>query len=88
MEVRMHGESTNEDQGAQYEALVKSGDAVATPDDAVWVVNEVAGEVLEVVAAERADDGLVYVDPYEQTVTSVPTALARKVADARSVRRP
>lgn len=83
----MHDESTP-DPGEQYAALIKPGDAIATPDDAVWVVTALAGESLEVVAAERAEDGLVYVDPYEQTVTSVLKALARKVADARSVRRP
>ena len=84
----MHDDPTNPDQGEQYAALIKPGDAVATPDDEVWVVTEVAGDELHVVAASRGDDGLVYVDPYEQTVTSVPKALARKVADARSVRRP
>jgi hypothetical protein len=84
----MHDDSTPPDQGEQYAALIKPGDAVATPDDAVWVVNAVDGASLDVVAAEHADDGLVYVDPYEQIVTSVPTALARKVADARFVRRP
>ncbi len=84
----MHDDPTPPDQGEQYVALIKPGDAIATPDDAVWVVERIAGDELEVIAASRGDDGLVYVDPYEQTVTSVPTALARKVADARSVRRP
>lgn len=84
----MHDDPTPPDPGEQYRSLIKPGDAVATPDDEVWVVTEVAGDELRVTAASRGDDGLVYVDPYEQVTTSVPTALVTKVADARQVRRP
>lgn len=84
----MHDESTPDDRERQYAELIKPGDAVATPDDELWVVERVAGDEIELIAAERRDDGLVYVDPYELARTSVPRALTRKVADARSVRRP
>ena len=84
----MHDESTPPGQGEQYAALVKIGDAVTTPDDEVWVVTGfVTFNVLELVAASRGDDGLVYVDPYEQTTTTLPRELIAKVADARKVRR-
>jgi hypothetical protein len=75
-------------QGEQYAALVKIGDAVTTPDDEVWVVTGfVTFDALELIAASRGDDGLVFVDPYEQTKTTLPRELVAKVADARRVRR-
>lgn len=83
----MHAESTPPDRGAQYAALIKPGDAVATPDDEVWVVLETFPAALRVIAAGRGADGLVYVDPYEQTDTTLPRELVVKVADARKVRR-
>lgn len=84
----MHDESIPPDPGGLYAALVKIGDAVATPDGEVWVVTGfVTLSVLELVAASRGDGGLVYVDPYEQTKTTLPRELVVKVADARKVRR-
>ena len=84
----MHDESISPDQGELYAALVKIGDAVSTPDGEVWVVTGfAAADVLELIAASRGDGGLVYVDPYEQTKTSLPRDLVVKVADARKVRR-
>jgi hypothetical protein len=83
----MRDESTP-DPGGLYAALIKIGDAVATPDDEVWVVTGIVGfNEYELVAASRGDDGLVYVDPYEQTKTALPRELISKVADARKVRR-
>lgn len=79
----MQDESTKD----EYAALIKPGDAVQTPDGQVWVVEAVADELL-LVAASQHEDGLVYVDPYEQIRTSVPKAFVSKVADARMVRRP
>lgn len=83
----MQAESIPPEKGAQYAALIKPGDAVATPDDEVWVVLEVLGGALRVIAAGRGEDGLVRVEPYEQTETVLPRELVVKVADARRVRR-
>jgi hypothetical protein len=81
-------DQSTEDRGEQYAALIKPGDAVETPDEALWVVETVSGADLHVIAATRGDDELVYVDPYEATRTTLPRELAAKVADARQVRRP
>ncbi|HEY5113686.1 MAG TPA: hypothetical protein VIJ45_06205 [Coriobacteriia bacterium] len=76
------------DREDEYAALIKPGDAVETPDGEIWVVEAVMSEDLDVVAAYRDAAGLIYADVYEPTHTTIPTALARKVADARQVRRP
>ena len=71
-----------------YAALIKPGDAVETPDGEIWVVASVLAEDLDVMSAYRDALGLVYADVYEPTRTTIPKQLARKVADARQVRRP
>jgi hypothetical protein len=71
----------------EYEALVKPGDAVETPDGELWVVTEVLLEQLALVSAYRGADGRICADVYEATRTVVPAELATKVADARQVRR-
>ena len=76
------------DREDEYAALVKPGDAVETPDGEIWVVAAVMPDDLVLVSAYRDATGLIYADVYEATHTTIPTALARKVADARSVRRP
>ena len=76
------------DREDEYAALIKPGDAVETPDGEIWVVEAVMPADLVLVSAYRDATGLVYADVYEQTRTTIPTALARKVADARQVRRP
>lgn len=83
-------ESSNQRDGRAdaYEALIKRGDAVETPDGEVWVVEQVFGEALEVVSAHREQGDVIRVDLYhEATKTSLPRELVRKVADARQVRR-
>lgn len=81
-------DSTPPDPEEQYAALIKVGDAVETPDEAPWVVEAVRPGDLDVISAYRDAAGLVYADRYEATHTTIPTTLARKVADARLVRRP
>ena len=76
------------DREDEYAALIKPGDAVETPDGEIWVVEAVRAEDLEVMSAYRDATGLVYADVYEATRTTIPKQLARKDADARSVRRP
>lgn len=76
------------DREDEYAALIKPGDAVETPDGEIWVVEVITAKALDVASAYRDATGLVYADVYEATHTTIPTALARKVADARSVRRP
>lgn len=71
-----------------YAALVKPGDAVQTPDDALWVVEHVAAEELAVVSAYRDSAGQICADVYEPVRTTIPKELTSKVADARLVRRP
>jgi len=82
-------QSTNQppDGAEAYERLVKFGDAVETPDGELWVVEAVLADELVLVSAYRDAVGLVYADPYEATHTVIPRKLARKVADARAVRR-
>ena len=73
-----------------YAALIKLGDAVETPDDALWVVTDVGfGEapMLTLASAYRDAAGRIYADAYEVATTSVPRDLVTKVADARRVRR-
>ena len=76
------------DREDEYAALVKPGDAVETPDGELWVVDVVGEKDLSVTSAYRDAEGLIYVDVYELTTTTIPTPLAHKVADARQVRRP
>lgn len=71
-----------------YAALVKPGDAIETPDEALWVVEHVGSEELAVVSAHRDSSGQICAEAFEATRTTIPTVLARKVADARQVRRP
>lgn len=76
------------DQEDKYAALIKPGDAVETPDGEIWVVAEVMPDDLVLVSAYTDATGLVYADVYEATRTTIPRALAHKVADARQVRWP
>lgn len=76
------------DREDEYAALIKPGDAVETPDGQIWVVEEVHESELALVSAYRVAVDLIYADVYEQTRTTIPRALAHKVADARQVRRP
>lgn len=78
----------DEDRQDEYAALVKPGDAVETPDGALWVVTLVAESDLGVSSAFTDSAGQICVDIYEPTTTTIPKQLARKVADARQVRRP
>jgi hypothetical protein len=78
----------DEDRQDEYAALIKPGDAVETPDGALWVVALVADRNLEVTSAFTDSDGQICADVYEPTATTIPKQLARKVADARQVRRP
>ena len=79
---------TPPDSADAYAALIKPGDAVETPDGELWVVDVVGKETLSVTSAYRDALGLIYADVYELTRTTIPTPLAHKVADARSVRQP
>jgi len=76
------------DREDEYAALIKPGDAVETPDGEIWVVETVTDRDLFVTSAYRDSAGQIYADAYEPTRTTIPTTLARKVADARQVRRP
>ena len=76
------------DREDEYAALIKPGDAVETPDGEIWVVAAVLEKDLDVMSAYRDATGLIYADAYEPTRTIIPAELARKVADARQVRRP
>ena len=76
------------DREDEYAALVKPGDAVETPDGEIWVVEAVTPQDLAVTSAYRDSSGQIYADVYEPTTTTIPQQLARKVADARQVRRP
>ena len=71
-----------------YAALIKPGDAVETPDGALWVVTVVAENDLGVTSAFTDSAGQICADVYEPVTTTIPRQLARKVADARQVRRP
>lgn len=88
----MCAESSNEQnrQTEAYAALIKPGDAVETPDGALWVVEAIASTetpMLALTSAYRSSDGRIYADAYDATHTSVPRELVTKVADARQVRR-
>lgn len=73
-----------------YQALIKVGDAVETPDGELWVVLD-AGfgkrPVVSLTSAFRGGGGRIYADSYDAATTSVPRELVTKVADARRVRR-
>jgi len=74
----------------EYAAMIKPGDAVETPDGALWVVDGRAGPSrYALVSAYRgAVDGIVYRDRENDVVTTiVPAAHVTKIADARQVRR-
>ena len=71
-----------------YAALIKVGDAIETPDGELWVVLAVLEAELSLVSAYRDSVGQICADVYEQTHTIIPREHARKVADARQVRRP
>jgi hypothetical protein len=70
-----------------YQALIKPGDAIETPDGEFWIVTEVLLETLALTSAYRAADGQICADVHEATRTVVPAEMATKVADARQVRR-
>ena len=76
------------DREDEYAALIKPGDAVETPDGEIWVVEAVTPQDLAVTSAYHDSAGQIYADVYEPTTTTIPKQLARKLADARSVRRP
>jgi hypothetical protein len=71
-----------------YAELIKPGDAVETPDGQLWVVEKVADRDLFVTSAFADSAGQICLEIYEPTTTTIPKQLARKVADARSMRRP
>jgi hypothetical protein len=77
------GRKTEQD----YQALIKPGDAVETPDGELWVVTEVLAEALALTSAYRDQEGRICADVYEATHTVVTADMAIKVADARQVRR-
>jgi len=79
---------TPPDNAEIYDALIKPGDAVETPDGALWVVELVGDQNLGVTSAFTDSAGQICVDIYEPTTTTIPKQLAHKVADARRVRRP
>lgn len=79
-------DSTGSERRKDYDELIKVGDAVETPDGALWVVEKAPG-ALSPISAYRGRDELVFVDKYEATRTVVPAELVTKVADARRVRR-
>lgn len=76
------------DREDEYAALIKLGDAVETPDGQLWVVELVGEQDLGVTSAFTDGAGQICVDTYEPTTTTLPKQFARKVADARQVRRP
>jgi len=87
----MHDESTSSQDGRarEYAAMIKPGDAVETPDGAVWVVEYQTATGYALTSAYRgASDGAVYRDRENEVVTTiVPAAHVTKIADARQVRR-
>ncbi len=88
MEDSMPTPPPDHDREDEYAALIKPGDAIETPDGEIWVVAAVTSQDLAVASAYRDSTGQIYADVYEPTTTTLPKQLARKVADARSVRRP
>lgn len=80
----MHDESTG---WMGYEAHLKPGDAVTTPDGALWVVDKMRRGKLALVSATREDEGAPVIedDHLTATFTTVPKAMATKVADATDV---
>lgn len=83
-------ESSESTRRNAYNALIKPGDAVKTPDGELWVVEEAGFSeepLLALVSAYRCSDGRICADVYEASRTSVPRELVAKVADARQVRR-
>lgn len=82
-------DSTDSPTGREhYAGHIKVGDAVATPDDALWVVEEIDGEEYRLLSAyHSAKAAWIYADRYEPTRTIVPASFLTKVADARRVRR-
>ena len=80
----MHDESTS---WLGYEAHIKPGDAVITPDGALWVVDGKRGAKFDLVSATREDQSgpVVEDDHLTATQTAVPKAMVTKVADATDV---
>jgi len=79
-------DSSRQPQEAPYQALIKPGDAVETPDGELWVVlGALPDELLQLVSAYRAQDGRIWADAYEPTRTVLAVGLVAKVADARQV---
>ncbi len=80
----MHDESTS---WLDYEAHIKTGDAVITPDGRLWVVDSKRGSRFDLVSATReSEDAPVIEDDHlVATQTIVPKAMVTKVADARDV---
>jgi hypothetical protein len=84
---RMDDSSSTPGRKNAYDALIKPGDAITTPDEALWVVEKIEGLDLGVISAYRDSTGQICADVYEPTRTVIPKELAYKVADARQVRR-
>ncbi len=81
-------ESTNRpDRKNAYEALIKPGDAVETPDGEIWIVEGAELDQLTLVSAYKDSDGVIYAERYETVHTSLPREHVTKIADARRVRR-
>jgi hypothetical protein len=80
----MHDESTS---WIGYEAHIKVGDAVVTPDGELWVIDEMRRGKLALVSASRedAEAPVIEDDHLVATKTIVPKAMVTKVADARNV---
>jgi len=77
-----------------YDAYVKPGDAVATPDGQLWIVEErrpgsdERPVALALISAYATRQGEVCVDLCEAVHTVVPLHLVGKVADARRLTLP
>ncbi len=80
----MHDESTS---WLDYEAHIKTGDAVITPDGRLWVIDEMRRGKLALVSASRedAEAPVIEDDHLTATQTTVPKAMVTKVADATNV---
>jgi hypothetical protein len=73
------------DRVGDYAAHIKPGDAVQTPDEALWVVDGVREHLLLVTSAFRDREGVIHRDLVERIETALPPDHVAKVADARDV---
>jgi hypothetical protein len=73
---------------ADYAEHVKSSDAIATPDGALWIAEELAGDQVKVVSAFRDSQGRIRQDVVDAKHTQLLIAFAQKAADAREVAGP